>query len=85
MMVVSIHIYKFSFQVNELVLSNVLIIDISICGIFSFYCKDFFKQMVFSFAYYCEFCKIILFFPQAYILSIYPFQSTKPEENSQSL
>ena len=74
LVMVSIHIYKFSFQVEELVLSNVLIIDMSIYGIFGFYCKDFFKQMVFSFAYYCEFCKIILLFPQAYILPIYPFQ-----------
>lgn len=75
LVVVSIHIYKFSFQVEELVLSNVLIIDMSIYGILGFYCKDFFKQMVFSFAYYCEFCKIILFFPQAYILPVYPFRS----------
>lgn len=30
---------------------------------FNFYFKDFFKEMVFSFApYYCKFCEIVLFF-----------------------
>lgn len=86
-MVVFIDIYKFPFQVEELVSFNVLIIDMPLYGIlwFNFYCKGLFKQMVFSFAsYYCEFCEIILFFPSKLTYCIYiPFnQSTKCEENS---